>query len=380
MTSPRYKVLHLVPSLNPGGLAKVVMDLVEGFDRRGSECWVGCLEELGQWSGDLKGCRGLWEGHLKTRNGALVLLGLCRFLKRNGIELIHSHNPKPHVYGAAASLLTGIPLVHTKHGRNYPGNARWVWMSRQLSRCTRFVVAVSEDARRVVTEIEKVPVRKVRVIRNGIDAASFSLSDAERGALRRRQRQLCGVADNAFVVGSVGRLSSEKNYPLLVEAFASFRHSMESAGGPSVLVLVGEGEHRSAIEEAARRWDVSDALILPGMQKDVRAWLTGLDVFCLSSDTEGTALTLLEAAASGLPSVVTDVGGNAEVIRDRIDGIVVPAGNAEQLAAALREIRTNDQVSRRMGLSARDRIQTNYSLSQMVDGYAQLYDDIRIDR
>jgi glycosyltransferase involved in cell wall biosynthesis len=296
-----------------------------------------------------------------------VLLSLCAYVRREGISLIHSHNSHAHKYGAAASLLTGVPLVHTKHGRNWPDNPRWVWFSRQMSRLTRFVVPVSEDIRRIVTDVEKVPAAKVTMILNGVDADAFSPAAGARSqADLRRER---GIPEAAFAVGSVGRFSPEKQYPLLVRAFAAARRRVPG----SVLVLIGDGRERGNVEAAAAEAGLDGSCLLPGMRGDVPDWLRCLDVFCLSSDQEGTSITLLEAGASGLPAVVTDVGGNPEIVEDGVTGLVVPALDAEALAAALGRLGEDAGARRRMGAAARERVLRLYSAGAMVARYGEVY-------
>ena len=365
------RVLHLLRSLRVGGLENVVLGLVNGLSLVGVECHLGCLVEEGEWM-DRADARGVWVGRLEQRTKAPVILSLCRYLRREKIALIHSHNSQAHLFGVAASLLTGIPIVHTKHGQNWPDNPRWVWTSRQASRFTRKIVAVSSDIARIVTEIERVPPRKVVTIVNGIDVKRFAPpgnggpAGTGRGA---EVRQRVGIPPDAFVVGSVGRLAWEKNYELLVRSFASF-HRTESA---SRLLLVGDGPLRQDIQRAVEEVGVADACILAGAQDDVAPWLAAMDVFCLSSLTEGTSITLLEAGAAGLPAIVTNVGGNAEVVADGSTGIVVPRSDGDAFAGAMQALSADGDRRGAMGSAARRRMAERYSQEHMVSEYLAVY-------
>jgi glycosyltransferase involved in cell wall biosynthesis len=272
----------------------------------------------------------------------------------------------------AAAALARVPLVHTKHGQNWPDNPRWVWLSRQMSRLTRTIIPVSADIERIVTRIEKVPARKVVKIVNGLDTEAFGAGD---GSQESGVRARLGIEPEAFVVGSVGRLAWEKNYELLVGAFAAL--SQRAPG--SRLILVGEGPYRERIAQAARAAGVFARCVLPGLQENVAPWLGALDVFCLSSLTEGTSVTLLEAGASGLPAVVTDVGGNAEIVQHGVTGLVVPSGDREALAGALLELQADLERRRRMGAAARRRVQECYSLERMVRAYLAVYESVSRD-
>jgi sugar transferase (PEP-CTERM/EpsH1 system associated) len=359
------RVLHLLRALRVGGLENVVVNLVNGLAREGVQCHLGCLIEPGEWMGRVSPA-GVWVGSLEQVGKLRAIASLCRYVRRESIGLLHSHNSQAHIIGTAASLLTGVPLVHTKHGQNWPDDPVWVWKSRQISRFTRRIVAVSADIARIVTDIEKVPARKVTVIVNGIDTEAFGARSAEHGA---GSREKLGIDADAFVVGSVGRLAWEKNYELLARAFAALAREAPE----SLLVLVGDGPYEQRIRDAAAAVGLEKRCILAGKRDNVAEWLSAFDVFCLSSLTEGTSITLLEAGASGLPAVVTAVGGNAEIVQDGVTGRVVPTGDADALAAALIGLHGDPARRQAMGAAAGRRIQARYSVERMVGDYLSVY-------
>jgi len=341
----------------------VVVDLTRGLRDRGIESRLACLLDAGEWAGEAA-VEGVWVGDLE-RNGAWrTLRGLCRYVRAHRIDLIHSHNSHPHKYAVPVSLLTRRPLVHTKHGRNWPDNPKWVWFSRQLSRFTKVVVPVSAEIEKIVTQVEKVPPVKVRTILNGVPRPRHGVTKSSS-----HQRELFGLPKAAFIVGSVGRFSPEKQYPRLVRTFAAMRRGLPDC----MLVLVGDGPERAKIEAAAEESGVADNALLTGMRSDVADWLACMDVFCLSSDQEGTSVTLLEAGAAGLPAVVTDVGGNAEIVEDGRTGIVVPFGDDAAMAEAFRRLASDRGLRESMGQRARERIAERYSIDSMVEQYVEVY-------
>ena len=399
-------VLHLLRALRTGGLENVVVNLVNGLQRHPDvQCSVGCLIEQGEWSARVAP-RGVWVGDLEQRGALRTLLSLSRHIRKNGVQLIHSHNSQAHLFGVAASLLTGIPLVHTKHGQNWPDDPRWVWKSRQASRLSRRIIAVSSDIRRIIVDIENVPEDKVVLIQNGIDTSEFLAvgENATSGAASAPTAHQCasygypcagsplagdhraesppagdekgrlalGLPADAFVIGSVGRLAWEKNYELLVRAFAAFlgRHP------EGFLVIVGEGPYCERIEAAVLSAGIRGRCLLAGIQGDVKPWLQAMDIYCLSSLTEGASITLLEAAAAGLPAVVTNVGGNAEIVRDGVNGLVVLPKDAVALSAAFERLHRDPDERGRMGLAARARVTEQYSVERMVDAYLRLYREV----
>lgn len=363
-------VLHLIQSLDVGGLEQVVVDLVNGTNQtdQGS-CHLGCLSHPGSRF-DAATPAGTWLGSESVNYRFCnlgILRSLIRYLRQENIQIIHSHNPVPHRYAVLSSLLTGIPVVHTKHGRNYPDDPKAVWLNRLYARFTRKIIAVSADAAKVALDVERVPSSKVVTIVNGVDTDRFSPVDSLEE--KRRLRRERNIPEEAFVVGSVGRFSPEKNYPLLVRALRELIGKCEHA----FLVLVGDGPERDVIEAAVEDANVSDHCLLPGMRDDTGDWFHCMDVFCLSSLTEGTSITLLEAGACGLPSVVTDVGGNREVISDGVGGVVCPSGDARQLSLALTQLSIDGAAREHMGGNARHRVESCYSLQAALGKYADVY-------
>jgi len=276
-------------------------------------------------------------------------------------------------------------------------------------------VAVSADIERIIVDIERVPARKAVLIRNGVDTEKFctrgqtprprddgcrrggndnredrdnddnnvpgrtasehSIAESSLSTLLSKRSELRSVRRipaDVFVVGTVGRLSAEKDYPLLVRAFARFR----VRNPKSLLVIVGDGREEQAIRHAADECGVSEVCLLPGVQHDIPAWLQCMNVFCLSSEQEGTSVTLLEAGACGLPAVVTDVGGNGEVVQDEITGLVVPCGDADALSRAFERLAADASLREKMGRKARSRISEDYSVKRMVESYVEVYREV----
>jgi len=244
---------------------------------------------------------------------------------------------------------------------------------------------VSKDIERIVLEIEKVPLRKVTTIVNGVDTDKFrpidrtnkqlhgtTNAEGESAVIEREiaaLRAARAIPSDVLLVGTVGRFSPEKEYPLLVRAFAAFHQKVPR----SYLVLVGDGTERGAIEQMIGECGVTGHCLLSGVRSDVVSWLKCMDIFCLSSNQEGTSITLLEAGACGLPAVVTGVGGNGEIVQDGITGIVVPSGDEQALARAFEELAANESLRMEMGRRARRRIEERYSVNSMVERYCEIY-------
>lgn len=369
------KVAHVVLSLNVGGLERVVLRLLDRMARDRFAPVVCALQEPGALAEELARL-GVPLVVLSRKPGLDpgLPLRLSAWLRREGIGLVHTHNPGPHLYGALAAALAraaalpgggGPRVIHTKHGRNYPKQKRKVLVNRLAAALTDRVVAVSDDARAVALEVEHVDPAKVVTILNGVDTDVFRPGDAVAARAR------LGVPATGYHVGCVARLSPEKDHATLLDAFARLRAARPDAH----LTLIGDGPRRPALEAQAARLGLGGAVTFTGTRGDVAELLPAFDVFALASLTEGISLTLIEAAAAGLPIVATRVGGNPEIVVDGETGMLVPPGAPETLAGALEAVAVrNDRAE--MGLRGRARVMERFGIDRMARAYEDLYDEV----
>ncbi|WP_437714209.1 glycosyltransferase [Sorangium sp. So ce448] len=369
------KVAHVVLSLNVGGLERVVLRLLDRMARDRFAPVVCALQEPGVLAEELARL-GVPLVVLSRKPGLDpgLPLRLSAWLRREGIRLVHTHNPGPHLYGALATGLAraaalpgggGPRVIHTKHGRNYPKQKRKVLLNRLAAALTDRVVAVSDDSRAVALEVEHVDPAKVVTILNGVDTDVFRPGDA--GAARARLE----VPATGYHVGCVARLSPEKDHATLLDAFARLRATRPDAH----LTLIGDGPRRPALEAQAARLGLGGAVTFTGTRGDVAELLPAFDVFALASLTEGISLTLIEAAAAGLPIVATRVGGNPEIVVDGETGLLVPPGAPETLAGALEAVAVREDRAE-MGLRGRARVMERFGIDRMARAYEDLYDEV----
>lgn len=371
-TLPRRRIAHVVLALRPGGLERVVLQLVEHVDRARFEHLVVALEDAGALAPELEGL-GVPLQVFRRKRGldVQVLAELANFFEDKRIDVVHTHNPSPHVYGSfAASIVRHRSalrpaVVHTKHGRNHPDDGRRVMVNRVAATFSDRVVAVSDDARQVALDVEHIEPHRLVMIRNGVDTTKVCPGD---GSVLRRE---LGVAEETLHIGCVARLSEEKDHATLLQALARLRLRLPRTH----LTLAGDGPMRGNLEELAGRLGIRDIVKFLGFTADVVSLLRSFDVFALASRTEGTSLTLLEAAAAGLPIVATRVGGNAEIVTHGASGLLVPVGEPGALAEALEAIA--QRVDRRvMGERGREDVVARYDLAKMVAAYDTLYTEV----
>ncbi|WP_437587717.1 glycosyltransferase [Sorangium sp. So ce1000] len=293
---------------------------------------------------------------------ATLTARLAALFATKGVMLVHSHNQLSLVYAAPAGWLHRVPVIHTKHGVSQDMQGRR-WLRSAASAFVDAHVAVSQPTAAVVLGQREVDPNKVHVVANGIDLSRF----APDRAARARVRAELAIPRDAWVIGSVGRLSPVKNHALLVRAAA---RSLPRGGR---LLLVGDGSERERLVALARELRVSDRVLFAGERHDVPALLAALDVFALPSLSEGLPLALLEAMAAGLPAVATDVGGVSTALVDRETGFLVPSDEVAPLAARLSELHADPGRAAKMGRRGRVLALRRYSAVRMAERYMDLY-------
>jgi glycosyltransferase involved in cell wall biosynthesis len=239
-------------------------------------------------------------------------------------------------------------------------------MDRRAASLTDVVIAVSGRLRDYLERSVRVPRQQLVVIENGVDTDVFSPGD------RAAARAAVGVPQHAFVVGSVGRLEPVKAYHRLIEAFATARNRVSGAR-PLALLIAGDGSERAVLEARARELGVADAVHLHGWSARPVDVYRALDVFALTSVSEGMSVSLLEAMSCGALPAVADVGANAEVLGPEFEGQVVPPGDVEGMARLMVAAASEPDRAVAIGRRARARVVARYGLASMLAAYERVY-------
>lgn len=354
------RIVHVVQGLGIGGQERLVASLSRVLAARGHEPAIVSLSSGGEVRGEVDG---IPVYDVTRANGAdpSVVTRLASLLRRLGADVIHTHNPSPMIHGVPAALLARVGRrVHTKHGANLYGR-KGLWVARMAVRVIDALVAVSPETATVARRKERVPEHRLRVVPNGIPLSAFGPDTDARVRIRAE----LGIPGDAFVVGTVGRLAPEKDYPLLVRALAP------ALGDSLRLVIVGDGECRDRLRQAIPP-ERAQYVSLTGARKDVPALLAAFDLFALSSRTEGLPLAIPEAMATGLAVVATAVGGLPSIV-PRECGILVPSGDANALGGAIDALARDPDRARAMGRAARHHALDRFSIDRMTDAYEAIY-------
>ncbi len=374
MPERKIKILHVLDSLGVGGMERVVIDVVNGLDHSRFDQAVCCVSRKGEAAWRLRDgvlCIDLGKG-----DGAdyLAPLKIARVIRREAPDIVHSQSWSG-VDAAIAKLLTGARLVHSEHGRNYP-HLDSEPLKRRIARRGIYnlagaVFAVSRETRDYYCRETGFPCDRMRVITNGIDVRR--IDDSSGGA-----REELGIGADDFVIGTVARLDATKDTITLARAFARLYRSQvpASKGGrePGLrLLIAGGGALSKAIEDFVAEQGLNGAVIFTGVRHDVPRLLGAMDLFALSSLSEGMPITVLEAMSARLPVVATNVGALPELVEEGLTGFLVEPKDDQALAERFARLYSNHDLARRFGQEARRKVEREYSLDLMLRRYTELY-------
>jgi glycosyltransferase involved in cell wall biosynthesis len=295
---------------------------------------------------------------------------LINVLKAIEPDLVHSHSGV-WLRASHAARAAGVrAVVHTEHGRPDPVPYADRVSDNVASRRTDVIIAVSEPLAAVLRRQVVHDASKLRVIANGVDTEGLKpLMD--RCALR----QELGIPPDAAVIGSIGRLEPVKNYQLMLRAFARLGSGSWN-GRPPWLVLVGDGSERASLEQLAVELRIDTQVKFLGWRADAEKLYVTFDLFALTSTSEGTSMSLLEAMSCGVCPAVTDVGGNRSVLGPELNSLLVPSGDEAAVADLWHRLLRDPARRELSGHHARLRAQKAFSLDQMVEQHVALYREL----
>ena len=285
-------------------------------------------------------------------------------------DIVHTHLAKAGTIGRVAARIAGARVVvHTYHGtvfRGYFGLAKsqtFLQIERALSHLTTRIIAITPGQRRELIELGIGDERKVVEIPLGLDLEPF-LEPVDRAQVRSR----LGLPPDRPVVAIVARLVPVKNVSLFLRAMAS----VPSA----VALIVGDGELRTRLEAEAAELGIAGRCRFLGWQSDVHAIYAAADLVTLTSNNEGSPVSIIEAMAAGRPIVSTAVGGVPDVVRDGVDGVLVRSGDTDGLASAINSLLADPLQRDDLGAAARSSVRRRYDASRLISDVTALYEDL----
>lgn len=374
--SPRAsrKIVHAVLRLDVGGLERIVVQLARIGRSRGQLPHVLCVESRGTLADELE-AGGVPVTSLDKPPGRHpeVIERAAEYLRSVRPDVVHTHQIGAAWYVATAAKKLGIPVIHTEHGnlfarlRGFLARAKarlFLW--RTAKRIDRFG-CISEEIARAVRKFPGVPGRKVRVYPNGTALPPEPVPD-ELAHLRQR----LGIPEGAPVLGTVGRLNEVKRQAWLIEARKALGESL-----PGLLVLiVGDGPERAALEALADRLGVRERVRFAGYAADPTPYLRLMTVFALPSRSEGFPVSLLEAWGCRLPVVCSSVGGIPQIVRDGETGLLFAAQDKDGFHRSLETLLSDTDLRQRLGEAGYHEVESRYSLEKVADLYDANYEEL----
>lgn len=363
----KIRIVHIIQNLHYGGMERILHAIAQRLPSHGFEVHIVALEYLGRFSEGLGGQVRLHQVGRMPRLSLLRPGKLVDLLRQIQPDVVHSHSGV-WLKAARAARLAEVPVVvHTEHGRPDPVPVRDRISDYCASRWTDMVIAVSDPLAKVLRSQVLPRATPLKVLPNGI-SPSRALLPAEREAVRGQ----IGIPPGSPVIGSVGRLEPVKNYRLALQALAALPPLPNSQGQP-VLVLAGDGSERAALGALAIELGLSDRVKFLGWRDDAERLYGVFDIFFLSSLSEGTSVSLLEAMVMAACPVVTDVGGNRAVLGPDLECLLVRSGDATALAQAWSHLFMDPTLRLELAAKARDRALNAFSVDRMVESLVSLY-------
>lgn len=371
MKTRALRVTQIVFDLDGGGMETLVQSMADNWAGTQVEMSVITLSGRTGRTGESVRNR-VDQFHVLELTRGLSMIAptqLVRAIRATRPDVVHLHTGAWYK-SALAARVAGVPrVVYTEHGREHHDPLLARLQDRLASRWTDAVVAVSRRLHDYLIRTVGVRADRVVTIPSGVDTTRFSPGTASAAL-----RESLDIPDGALVLGSVGRLERVKAYERLVGAYAALRRScLRAPEVPLVLVLFGDGAERDAIAREADRLGVRDGVRLPGWTESPVDGYRMLDVFAMTSRSEGMSVSLMEAMACGACPLVTNVGSNAEVLGETLARHVVPDGDADALVTALTGLLESANTRRVAGARAREAALARHGLSQMLDTYERLY-------
>jgi sugar transferase (PEP-CTERM/EpsH1 system associated) len=368
-------VLHVMYRFDIGGLENGVVNLINHMPADAYRHAVLALTEVTDFRDRIQRsdveCIAL---HKPPGHGIWQYPKLYRLFRRLRPAIVHSRNLAALEVQVPA-WAAGVPVrIHGEHGRDV-GDLDG--SNRRLQRVRRFYkpfvhhyVALSRDLATYLVDNVQVPTSRITQAYNGVDTERFFPAPAG-------PQPIIGSPfnpDQHWLVGTVGRMQTVKDQRTLAQAFIQALTLAPHLASRLRLVMVGDGPLRAQAQALLEAAGVAGLAWLPGERSDVADIMRGLHAFVLPSLAEGISNTILEAMASALPVIATNVGGNADLVADGQTGYIVPAADPQAIARHLIDLANDAAQARRMGQAGRQRVQDNFSMLAMVSTYQRVYD------
>ncbi|NOZ64382.1 MAG: glycosyltransferase [Caldiserica bacterium] len=358
----RIRILHLVSTLDIGGVQKQIVEVVKRLEGESFANYVGSFSS------------GRVEEFLRKANIPVMLfrrdfrfdpflpLRIAAYLKKEKIDILHTYLFTANTWGRLGGIIARTPVLVASERNAIPWkNFFHILLDSVLSFPTSRIIACSYAVKDLNQKKGFIKGEKIKVIYNGIDTEKFIPGD------KKKMRQKLNLPQQAFIVGSVGRLHWCKGFSYLLRAVSLLQNAYPNL----YLMIVGEGEEHNNLEKLATRLNLRKRIIFTGEVEETLPFIQSWDVGVFPSLYEGFGISIAEAMACGIPVIASRTGGIPEVIGAA--GIIVERKHPRQLAKAIEQVINSPSLRATLGKEGRERIKNHFSLSRTVNEWANLY-------
>jgi glycosyltransferase involved in cell wall biosynthesis len=351
------KIIHVTDGMEVGGAETLVSQLCRLQREQGHAPCVYAVAALGALGAQMRK-EGFDVKANIGRNLPDAARNFYRFFSESHPDVVHLHNPTPTIYAAIPARMAGVPsIVSTRHSLVASPHRKLMELKYAVAAtCCDWIVGICDATGSNVKSLHSVAARKIVRVYNGAE----KLAKVPRESWPHK---------SGFTLVYVGRLEPVKNHPLLLKAFCAALQSMPELR----LWMVGDGSERKTLESLAAALGVASRVTFWGQQLDVAPFFSAADAFIMSSSSEGLPISLLQAFSLGLPAIVTDVGGMAEVVRLARAGLTVSPSDPAEMAAAILRMATGDAERAQFSVNAEEAFHERFTLQAMMDAYMELY-------
>jgi sugar transferase (PEP-CTERM/EpsH1 system associated) len=368
-------IVHVIYRLGVGGLENGLVNLINRLPSESYRHAIVCLTDSTDFSKRIQRQEvAIYEIHKKPGQDWGSFFNVYKLLKQIKPAIVHTRNLAAIEYQICA-LLAGVPYrVHGEHGWDVydpdGNNVKYQWLRRLLSHIIHRFIPLSQHLQDYLLVKVGISPNKVTRICNGVDTQIFYPAIGARSI-----PDTCPlVMNDKVVIGTVGRMHGVKDQLTLVRAFILACQQSERFSKCSQLILVGDGPLREQAQLLLTQAGLIEQCWLAGERHDVAEILRCLDIFVLPSKSEGISNTILEAMASGLPVIATDVGGNPELVLNQQTGFLVEKENPVAMAEVMMDLTINGQKRKQFSQASLQRAREHFSIDSMVARYQNLYE------
>lgn len=369
-------IVNIIYSLKSGGLENGLVNIINRTPPDRYRHVIICLTEADDFakriqSSDVQ----VIELHKKPGHDFDMYWRLWKLLRALKPAVVHTRNLSTLELQLLAFMCPGVKRVHGEHGRDMSdldgSNRKYNILRKFMKRIVQQYIAVSRDLELWLERVVEVPSAKLRQIYNGVDVERFAeAGDSDLGAPPGY------FHEDAIVIGTVGRLAEVKNQISLLRAFAALLKLNVDYDDKLRLLLVGDGPMREALQQESEALQLGDRVWFAGNRDDIPDFLHSMDIFTLPSLGEGVSNTILEAMATGLPIIATDVGGTPELVTDGENGLLVLVDDVQALTDGIEKLVSDKALRENMGNNSLERIRSSFNWQKTVEQYLSVYDKL----